>query len=414
MGKFVNSSYVDEVNYLQDNFKENILDNPFYKFNATKENIVTYYSLDMQRSTVDEGSGNIETFISMKDSPLKYRKIENFVIYGAEKIALNLDMSEYGLESSEISGEAMIIAGTVIPCSSDYFIINHTDTEIMFRVISVQPDTLPNGANCFKIEYKLMHTDKQYIDENLSGDFKFLHNNVGTNLNPIIEFNDYDKLELYDKTMCSLIRFYKDMYYDSRVESFILKRRNQRFYDSYLTQFIKDSNILNVDDDYMYITQQVKLDRSFNIKYNRSFFNALVEKNKTRVDKVDSFCYGIIIDSKVSIFYNRFEDYYNMNYERIDMNPTFLHDIVLEPFDREFINKIVDNSLYEEDNKVLHNIIIKYFNDTKLDEKDIESLEYIDIIDGDTTLFYFIPCIIYILEREIRDILDIKKSVFLR
>ena len=60
MGKFVNSSYVDEVNYLQDNFKENILDNPFYKFNATKENIVTYYSLDMQRSTVDEGSGNIE------------------------------------------------------------------------------------------------------------------------------------------------------------------------------------------------------------------------------------------------------------------------------------------------------------------------------------------------------------------
>ena len=33
MGKFVNSSYVDEVNYLQDNFKENILDNPYAEEN---------------------------------------------------------------------------------------------------------------------------------------------------------------------------------------------------------------------------------------------------------------------------------------------------------------------------------------------------------------------------------------------
>lgn len=417
MGKFTNSSYVDEVDSLQTGFKENILDNPFYKFNASTETLVTYYSLDRENSTIDEAAGNIETYIDSKESPLKYRKIEKFVVYGIEKVLLNLDIGEMGLESSEISGEAMIIAGTIIPSSSDYFTINHTDTELMFRVINANPDTLPNGANCYKIEYLLKHLDKGYIEDNLTGEYKFLHNNVGSNYNPIIPSVEYDRLYLLDDIYCTLVKYYKDMYYRDRVESFIIPYKCKNFYDPLLTQFLIDTDILNSTDEYLYLTQQVKLNSRFNLTYDRSMFNSLIEKNKRRVDKVDSFCYGILIDSKVGIFYTRPEEYFCLEYERIDMNPTFLHQIVFDPFDRDLLDKIRDNKLYEDDmkeDKFLHNFLIKYFNDIDISEEDIKELEYIDFKKDDIDLFYYLPCVIYILEQEIYKILDIKKSVFLK
>lgn len=416
MGKFTNSSYVDELDSLQTGFKENILDNPFYKYNAVPESIVTYYNLDKENSTLDEAANNIEIYINRADSPIKYRKIENFIIYGLEKVILNLDVGEFGLENSDISGEGMIITGTIIPYSGDLFTINHTNTELLFRVINSQPDTLPNGANCYKIEYKLFKLDKVHLEDNLTGEYTFLHNNVGTELNPVIEKDKYKELYELDRISNILVEYYKDMFYDDRVNSFIFKNNKLRFYDSILTQFLIDTDILNnTSDKYLYLSQQIKTERDFNIKYNRSFYNALMRKNKDIVDRVDSFCYGELIESKIGIFYTRPEEYFTMKYERIDMNPTFLHCLTYDIFDRVFLNNVIENVKYGDNKtKFLHNIIIKYFNDENISKDDLKNLEYLDFVEDDIDLFYYIPCVIYIMEQEIRSILDLRKSVFLK
>lgn len=416
MGKFTNSSYVDELDSLQTGFKENILDNPFYKYNAVPESIVTYYNLDKENSTLDEAANNIEIYINRADSPIKYRKIENFIIYGLEKVILNLDVGEFGLENSDISGEGMIITGTIIPYSGDLFTINHTNTELLFRVINSQPDTLPNGANCYKIEYKLFKLDKVHLEDNLTGEYTFLHNNVGTELNPVIEKDKYKELYELDRISNILVEYYKDMFYDDRVNSFIFKNNKLRFYDSILTQFLIDTDILNnTSDKYLYLSQQIKTERDFNIKYNRSFYNALMRKNKDIVDRVDSFCYGELIESKIGIFYTRPEEYFTMKYERIDMNPTFLHCLTYDIFDRVFLNNVIENVKYGDNKtKFLHNIIIKYFNDENISKDDLKNLEYLDFVEDDIDLFYYIPCVIYIMEQEIRSILDLGKSVFLK
>lgn len=416
MGKFTNSSYVDELDSLQTGFKENILDNPFYKYNAVPESIVTYYNLDKENSTLDEAANNIEIYINRADSPIKYRKIENFIIYGLEKVILNLDVGEFGLENSDISGEGMIITGTIIPYSGDLFTINHTNTELLFRVITSQPDTLPNGANCYKIEYKLFKLDKVHLEDNLTGEYTFLHNNVGTELNPVIEKDKYKELYELDRISNILVEYYKDMFYDDRVNSFIFKNNKLRFYDSILTQFLIDTDILNnTSDKYLYLSQQIKTERDFNIKYNRSFYNALMRKNKDIVNRVDSFCYGELIESKIGIFYTRPEEYFAMKYERIDMNPTFLHCLTYDIFDRVFLNNVIENVKYGDNKtKFLHNIIIKYFNDENISKDDLKNLEYLDFVEDDIDLFYYIPCIIYIIEQEIRSILDLRKSVFLK
>lgn len=416
MGKFTNSSYVDELDSLQTGFKENILDNPFYKYNAVPESIVTYYNLDKENSTLDEAANNIEVYIDRVDSPIKYRKIENFIIYGLEKVILNLDVGEFGLENSDISGEGMIITGTIIPYSGDLFTINHTNTELLFKVITSQPDTLPNGANCYKIEYKLFKLDKVHLEDNLTGEYTFLHNNVGTELNPVIEKDKYKELYELDRVSNILVEYYKDMFYDDRVNSFIFKNNKLRFYDSILTQFLIDTDILNnTSDKYLYLSQQIKTERDFNIKYNRSFYNALMRKNKDIVNRVDSFCYGELIESKIGIFYTRPEEYFAMKYERIDMNPTFLHCLTYDIFDRVFLNNVIENVKYGDNKtKFLHNIIIKYFNDENISKDDLKNLEYLDFVEDDIDLFYYIPCVIYIMEQEIRSILDLRKSVFLK
>ncbi|WP_301214507.1 hypothetical protein [uncultured Clostridium sp.] len=416
MGKFTNSSYVDELDSLQTGFKENILDNPFYKYNAVPESIVTYYSLDKENSTLDEAANNIETYIDRADSPIKYRKIENFIIYGLEKVILNLDIGEFGLENSDISGEGMIITGTIIPYSGDLFTINHTNTELLFRVINSQPDTLPNGANCYKVEYKLFKLDKVHLEDNLTGEYTFLHNNVGTELNPVIEKDKYKELYELDRISNILVEYYKDMFYDSRVNSFIYRNKELRFYDAILTQFLIDTDILNnTSDKYLYLSQQIKTEKDFNIKYNRSFYNALIRKNKDIVDRVDSFCYGELIESKIGIFYTRPEEYFSMKYERIDMNPTFLHCLTYDIFDRVFLNNVIKNVKYGDNKtKFLHNIIIKYFNDENISKDDLKNLEYLDFLEDNVDLFYYIPCVIYIIEQEIRSILDLRKSVFLK
>ena len=416
MGKFTNSSYVDELDSLQTGFKENILDNPFYKYNAVPESIVTYYNLDKENSTLDEAANNIETYIDRANSPIKYRKIENFIIYGLEKVILNLDIGEFGLENSDISGEGMIITGTIIPYSGDLFTINHTNTELLFRVINSQPDTLPNGANCYKIEYKLFKLDKVHLEDNLTGEYTFLHNNVGTELNPVIEKDKYKELYELDRISNILVEYYKDMFYDSRVNSFIYRNKELRFYDAILTQFLIDTDILNnTSDKYLYLSQQIKTEKDFNIKYNRSFYNALIRKNKDIVDRVDSFCYGELIESKVGIFYTRPEEYFSMKYERIDMNPTFLHCLTYDIFDRVFLNNVIENVKYEDNKtKFLHNMIIKYFNDENISNNDLKNLEYLDFLEDNVDLFYYIPCVIYIIEQEIRSILDLRKSVFLK
>lgn len=416
MGKFTNSSYVDELDSLQTGFKENILDNPFYKYNAVPESIVTYYSLDKENSTLDEAANNIETYIDRADSPIKYRKIENFIIYGLEKVILNLDIGEFGLENSDISGEGMIITGTIIPYSGDLFTINHTNTELLFKVINSQPDTLPNGANCYKVEYKLFKLDKVHLEDNLTGEYTFLHNNVGTELNPVIEKDKYKELYELDRISNILVEYYKDMFYDSRVNSFIYRNKELRFYDAILTQFLIDTDILNnTSDKYLYLSQQIKTEKDFNIKYNRSFYNALIRKNKDIVDRVDSFCYGELIESKIGIFYTRPEEYFSMKYERIDMNPTFLHCLTYDIFDRVFLNNVIENVKYEDNKtKFLHNMIIKYFNDENISNNDLKNLEYLDFLEDNVDLFYYIPCVIYIIEQEIRSILDLRKSVFLK
>lgn len=408
MGKFNNSTFVEEVDAIQRNFKENILDNPFQKINDSSKSVVTYYSLDREKSTIDIGSGSIDSYISNPDSPLKWKKIDGFILYGLEKILLNMDMGEMGLETSEISGEALIMYNTIVPSAADYFIINHTDLDLMFRVTGESVDTLPNGANSYKISYQLMHLGKENIELNVTGDYNFVFNNVGTGLESVIQSSDYNKINKISEVNYSLITYYKDLFYNNRVNSFILNARDVKLYDQYITQFFIDTGITSADNSFLHIGHELKLDQNFKYKYDKSFFGCILRKDLRTLAKVDSFCYSQLIEGKVNIFYTRYEEYCKMVYEKIDAQPQYMN-LIYEPFSPQFIQDIIDNKKYG-DTEVLKNIIIKYFNSENISDAELDNLNYIDMLD-DIDMFYMIPCVIYILEGLCRELLSIKRTV---
>lgn len=390
MSKFVNTQYVDSLNSLTDGFK-NKLNNPYYMHTDKKPVVTTYYNQDIKASSLDNA-----LLISYSDrsseSPIRYNKIENACLYGAYQLIVDIDNTDWGVVSNTIEGELIVLPNTFEPIENDYFYINSiTEQTLMFKVISVDVNTIENGANLYKIGFKL-ETRENTIEPLVNKKFKMLINNVGTQNKCIIEENDYDYILNIDKALILLKDYYKDLFYKQIVQSFIFSYNSNYFYDPFLIEFIKRNKILEGGTNYLFVAHQIGLPATFVLDYDRTFFRSLELKNKN-LSRTSSI--GKYIDEPYSLFYCRLEDYFAINYiddSYIDMQKGNINNVRLD-----LIQNIANNILFTDEKEKYMNIIVKYFNDIKLSPDDIESIEMIDF-GTNIELFYNIPMVIYALE----------------
>ena len=106
-----------------------LLKNPFYLFNDKKAIPVDYYNLNTNKSTLDEALKIPYANIGV-DSPLRFNLIKDFYLYGLERVTLNLDNGDFGIESSEITGEAIVLPDTIHPYPGDYFSVQMINRDI--------------------------------------------------------------------------------------------------------------------------------------------------------------------------------------------------------------------------------------------------------------------------------------------
>lgn len=399
MGKFINTEYTNVMNSLIDGFKERLKSNNLYAWNDKNNTIVTYYNVNTDLTTLDTAAliayDNKGAF-----SGIKFNKINNFMVYGLEKIALMMDTGDFGLEAVEISGDAYILPNTIIPYQGDFFIINHEKEKILFKVIAVHPDTLDDGANFYRIEYKVTDTgDDDIIANNVAFTYELIFNNIGTNLKPVILSDKYRVVQNLDLVIEEIKNFYTDLFYTDRVQTFIFKYGEAHFYDPFLIEFLIRTKILSGGGrNYIYLNHQIAPYTTFSIDYERSFFRYTEEKNKESISKAYTTGYGELIQSKTNIFSTRYEDYFKMLYRK-----PFDSFLDIPIFDLEFIQKIKDGTLYDDD--ILYNIIIKYFNNIELTEEDVKGLDNINY-ENNIKLFYAIPCVIFCLESYIKSLMS--------
>lgn len=403
MGKFVNKNYKDTVDSIVDIGKD-LLKNPYYLFNDKKACSVNYYHISAEKSTMDEAS-RIPYSELGDDCPFRFNLIKDFFVYGIERVQLSLENGDQGLESGEIAGEAIILPGTITPYPGDYFEIQHIhDSTWLFRVNQVDKDTLDDGANIWKISYKLEHTDNSNIINLIADDYTMVIDYVGTEYNPILKSNKYEVIKDLDDICVQLKRYFKELFYNDKVQTFIFTNvYEDKFYDPYMIEFLIRNKIMenSGQKDYIYIDHKLPVPKTFSIDYNNTFFRSFESKDKKHLLKSMKESTADYISNIISIFNSRPEDYFQLNYkvytyEDVSICGSNSHN-VLDCFPKEIVENIVNGELFKEEDKYIYNIMVKYFNNIDYEEIDFECVESIDY-STDMHIFFLIPIIIFCLE----------------
>lgn len=397
-GKFINTKYYDTQESLV-NIHEDLVQNPFYLFNDKKGTRVTYYNINTEKTTLDPASKLAYTPIG-DESPIRYNIIHDMYLYQFNKAELNFDNGEFGLESSPIQGESYILPNTIVPVDGDFFEVEHVkDSTWLFRVNDVQRDTLENGSNVYKISWQIDRTTNCDILKNTVEEYKYIDTVEGTNLKAVVELTKYEKATKLDNLSVSLGSYFRDLFYDKYVQTFIYKWYNEyNMYDPFTVEFIMRNKLLSSIDDYVYVSHQTEIPKTFSIDYDRSIFRAFELQSIDKLRNCRCKSQADYIDSNVGNFHTRFEMYWALNHkvlaeENGPLNPRGIIPII----DDDLRYAILDNKI-PEDFPCYKRIIVKFFNNEDLKEEDIKGIECIDYEDEPKNLFYILLFLIYCVD----------------
>lgn len=394
-GGFVNTTYKNISDSLVQGYKAR-LRNPYYKWNSQNATKVTYYNLSNTNTTFDEGS--IQIYSESGDSSVRLNKINDCYLYGLDRIQLQLESTDFGLEGNEITGNVITLPNTFQPYPQDYFVIEHVDNRFVFKIIDVTTDTLENGQNFYQMEFKLSYLDESVLDKMVVAEYTMLIDNVGTSFKSILRSNDYNFVDTIDTTLVMLKKYYKSLFYSDRVDTFILNHNGSYFYDPYLIEFIMKNNLMDKSGDYLCVDQKINIPNSFAINYDKTFFRATELIDKTKFINIRSKAY--LLDNPLYIMAYRPESYYAIDYFS---NLSLAQDIYnIRP---ELAEHIFNGETYENSGDIYKNIIIEFFEKRELN---VEYLNCFDCIsyENNIELFYVLPLIIFILEYYLRKVLS--------
>ena len=394
-------------------FQMKKLKNPFFLFNDKKGLPVEYYNLNTTQSQLDQGLKIPYANIG-PESPLRFNLVHDFYLFGMERISVQLENGEMGIEGSEISGEAIILPDTIRPYPGDYFTINMTKKKYLFQVRSATIDTLENGGNYYRIDYKLEYLSDDRLKPLVVNEFNFVSGNIGTNYSPVLSTTGYNLAKILDDTAVLLKQYFRGLFYNNKVQTFtfvylyevcINGLNSSYFYDPYLIEFIIKNKILaNTGDKYEYIDHKTFPKADFPIKYSKSIWRAIETKDKEHINSCIISSPGIYIDDPATIFSTRYENYFEMTYE----NPDPVADrwsSRLSIIPSQVIGHINEGQLFFNSPLSKYNLLIKYFNDMEINAHDMDPLQRIDSYSNDKDTYYLIPIIIFILEYNIKKIM---------
>lgn len=396
MGSFINKQYTNVVDSL---VKANAskLDNPYYKFSDKKPTKVNYYKQNKTKSTLDPASQLYYAHIS-PDSPLVFNKIEDFFLYGIDRIAVEYSVGDSGTEANEITGDAYVLPNTIEPLPGDFFSIPYIKEDLLFKVNEVTPDTLDTGANIYKISYKLEYTNSiDKIEKQVYKKFKFLVNNVGTEFNALITDSDYELTEKLEQLTADLANWYNGIFFKTKIQTYVYRYDDAwNFYDPFMIEFMRRHDLMS-GDDYFYVAHQTRLEATFPFEYAKSIFHYIEEKDTQKIAN-GIICTADLITDVNSLFTSRLEDYYEIKY--IDNMPYKTRITIL---DYDVTQHIQFNKKYDDgDPKSIYNILISYMNDDEnyITDSIIDKIHAMDYCNN-KEVFYLIPIYIFIIKQYI-------------
>lgn len=374
----------ETIESLLNGYKKRV-DNNFFTF---QENYVigTYYNISDKYSVVSE----IEQVHGYHgdSSPIKYDKILNMPLCGLSDVDINIERGDFGMESNSIEGDLFLFPNTITPTADDRFTINHLPN-MLFKVTSSTTLKLDNGMNMWRISYKIDNSsiDNTNIESLVVGTYHAILDNIGTDNRVVIKDEVFNNIKRLEEIISKIKLEYLSTFYESIVDTIILKDNGKNIYDPYLLEFIIENRLLDDENINVILYHHLTKPKDFIINYNKSIFKYIERKRISAF--VTNNVHLKLIEDIMSSFINDPNDYYKVEYcnDNSSLNPKF------NIFDSE-----VELSFRCSRNDNLIISILKILNDTKaLSTYEIESFEYVEIFNNKYN-FYVIPLLLYSLK----------------
>jgi len=356
---------------------------------------VTYYHKNDIRSSY-EGTLDHAIEIIGELSGVRYNKIENFPLYNLPQLDLNLDETEFGL-NTEMNGEGVVSPKVGMePLVDDYFILDGLPERYLFRVTKVEQDKF-SGKQFHKIAFNLEFFEEEKIEQQVVETY-------------IAGYDDFDgMLTKADKLILEELNLITEnlqdyaikYFYNEQLNFFFMRLNdNKSFYDAYWTKFSKEnrlfirpemkSSINNIYLEELDITQGTQT-IIFDSGYKHTIFYYILNKNPD-LYKFNSMYIMTNTNQANELSYEGLNYLIGMHAE----NREFKY------FKDDFKSRVLENNLYPAtDENSIENFIIKFMNN-KIDKNNISEEASLIDLNYDLKTFMAIPLILKIID-EIRN-----------
>ena len=271
------SFFIDEERFIVDNIKllDERVQSPITRFIEQSPTFVTYFHINVNESTTDEGFMDVDSVIG-NSSPIKYQKVTNFPIYGLDQIITQLEETDVGMDIS-YEGEAIILPNTIKPLPNDYFIIEYVGSHILFRVTDISYDNI-RPDNFYKIVFKLDAIDKDKkntLEEQVHDTYTCVLENIGSENRCIIQEEFKELLDKIDAMYSDMVSLYLSLFYDDRYNILLGELSDGNYlYDPYMCMFINSHKLfINKNSlSTIFLEEDHVIDNKKKLRYEKSMY----------------------------------------------------------------------------------------------------------------------------------------------
>lgn len=388
---------VDEKRMVENNIFEfeDKLKSPTTRFMDTTPTYVTYYHINADESTTDEGFRDVASILGHR-SPLKFKKITNFPIYGMDQVVLNLQDSDQGLDT-EFNGDAIILPNTIKPLANDFFVIPYLHDAYVFRVTEIAYDTVMPD-NFYKISFQLEYIDpekEELLEKQSNESYTCVLDNIGTENKCLIESEVMLKVNKVSAMYDDIASTYMTLFYDEKHNCLLGDLGvGLTLYDPFMTEFANRHSLFNKKHDLKTVIFTEELEDKFHrLKYEKSLYKFIERRDYTRVNNF-KFTYtpgGMFHETS---FY-RWAD---KHVQVLDIPSVFNSAMpTIDIFSDEYVTSIKTNGFPTSKHAEL---IQKYVRKEEIKIGDIPLDLNEELLDLNTSLevFFITPIIMYILK----------------
>lgn len=411
MATFLTSSRIQEQKAANDTLfqYEQKFHSPMARFIDKTPTYTTFFHIADELTTVDEGFQHVDDFLG-KSSPIRYKKIEDFPIYGLEQVVLQIEDAEQGLDRS-YEGEAVIINSTIVPYQNDLFMIPSLKDFYIFRITSIASDHIMTD-NYYQIQFRLEYVDREktaWLNKQTVEKYQCILQNIGTDKKCIVRSDVLEQIHKLEVMYEDLASTYTSIFYDERYNCFLgeISGPCHRLYDPFQVMFINKHNLFNAKDQLMVIipTDQY-YDSKRAIKYERSIYRFFERRELLLLNE---FKFNMFLGTHNNE--TAFAKYADDGVQIVDIpSAQYLNESSMSIFSEEFVMQMKMGLPAETR---YGQLLIDYIRKENFSPSEIPLtlMEELLSLDANLEMFFIVPIILFIIKDTIDKALYREKDV---